>query len=286
MGLFNNKENEKNDKKATDVSFSSPRNNNLYLIDYENVADAGVKGIDTLSSTDSVVIFYGSKIKTVSYESLIAITKSKALIEHLKAEKTAKNYLDFQLTTYLGYKLGQKHYDGIFIISHDSGFDAVIDFWTNKGLSIKRQSAIIEPIEKNDGTSPSKANKPASTVKKTRKKSTKTKADNKTTILENISDKDNSAEIPKLKSTKQNINTAKEKPTEKNNKNTKARNELRPILRSCSLTAPEYKKLYDAFEKSTTTLEYNNALQKAFGNDRTSALYKATVKIFEKEHNK
>ena len=43
----------------------------------------------------TVVIFYGSKIKSVAYDSLIAITNSKANIEHLKAEKTAKNYLDF-----------------------------------------------------------------------------------------------------------------------------------------------------------------------------------------------
>ena len=97
------------------------------------------------------MIFYGSKVKSIAYESLIAITSSKANIEHLKAEKTAKNYLDFQLTTYLGFKLGKDRYDEIVVISKDSGFDAVVDFWTDKGLSISRRNAIVEkPVEESN----------------------------------------------------------------------------------------------------------------------------------------
>ena len=144
MGLFN--KDVKNENKVSDISAATGESRvikRLYLVDYENVSDAGLVGVNQLSSNDIVVIFYGSKVKTVAYESLIAITSSTANIEHVKAEKTAKNYLDFQLTTYLGYKLGQNSYDEIYVISKDSGFDAVVDFWTEKGYSIKRQEAIV-----------------------------------------------------------------------------------------------------------------------------------------------
>ena len=211
----------------------------LYLIDYENVSDAGLVGIDKLTDHDCVVIFYGSKIKSIAYESLIAITSSEATIEHLKAEKTAKNYLDFQLTTYLGYKLGKEKFDGVFVISKDSGFDAVIDFWNAKGLNIQRQVAITTEVQA----------KPKRATTRT-KVTTKPKAKKAT---------------PKSVSTKD-----------------KTRSELRVALKGCGLTAPEYKKVYDAFNKSTTTSSYNNNLQKAFGNDKTSEIYKATGKIFEK----
>lgn len=93
MGLFN--KDVKNENKVSDISAATEESRvikRLYLLDYENVSDAGLVGVNQLSSNDIVVIFYGSKVKTVAYESLIAITSSSANIEHVKAEKTAKNY--------------------------------------------------------------------------------------------------------------------------------------------------------------------------------------------------
>ena len=143
MGLFN--KDIKNDNKVSNThkAIEEKRNNRLYLVDYENVSDAGLVGVNKLSAKDFVIIFYGSRVKSIDYESHIAITDSTANIEEMKAEKTAKNYLDFQLTTYLGYKLGQNSYSEIYVISNDSGFDAVVDFWSQRGYSIKRQEAIV-----------------------------------------------------------------------------------------------------------------------------------------------
>ena len=147
MGIFNKYNNKQAEGMVIDIPVSTAETEKtakrLFLVDYENVSDAGVVGVDTLTESDTVIIFYGSKVKSVAYESLIAITNSKASIEHLKAEKTAKNYLDFQLTTYLGYKLGKENFNEIFVISKDSGFDAVVDFWSEKGYTIKRQEAIV-----------------------------------------------------------------------------------------------------------------------------------------------
>ena len=149
MGIFNRENNTKQPELEVPVMEQKPIKR-LYLVDYENVSDAGLVGVDRLTKSDTVIIFYGSRVKTVAYESLIAITSSDADIEHMKTKKTAKNYLDFQLTTYLGFKLGQSSYDEVYVISKDSGFDAVVDFWSNKGYVIKRQVAILieeKPVE-------------------------------------------------------------------------------------------------------------------------------------------
>ncbi len=259
MGLFNKDIKDVKDIKQDNESKPQVKKR-LYLVDYENVSDAGIVGIDELSSADCVIVFYGSKIKTVAYESLIAITKSKATIEHLKAEKTAKNYLDFQLTTYLGYKLGTNHFDEIYVISKDSGFDAVVDFWTDKGYVIKRQTSIVLKETINKEVAPKIAASPKT---------------QKATAKSNVTP----APAKKTANTKSSVSNKKQNAPKKNDK---TRSELRAALKECNLTAPEYKKVYDAFDKSTTELQYNNLLQKKFGSDRTKIIYKATNKVFEK----
>ena len=275
MGLFNkeNKDN-KNENKVIDIPVGAPSfkatEKRLYLVDYENVSDAGLVGVDTLSSSDTVIIFYGSKVKSVAYESLIAITSSKATIEHLKAEKTAKNYLDFQLTTYLGYKLGKEGFDEICIISKDSGFDAVVDFWTDKGYTITRREAIVLP------------EKPVTTVSEEKPKRTYTRRTT-TTSARTRTPRTSRPKVvtkPQTKTTKAPAATKPSKPTVTD----KQKSEIRTALKDANLNAPDYKKVYDAFATSDNTSAYNNSLQKAFDNEKTSAIYQRTVKIFEKEH--
>ena len=175
MGLFN--KDTKNDNKVSNThkAVDEKRNNRLYLVDYENVSDAGLVGVNQLSANDLVYIFYGPLIKSIAYESHIAITASAANIEHMKSEKTAKNYLDFQLTTYLGYKLGKNSYSEIYVISKDSRFDAVVDFWSQRGYSIKRQEAIV--VTKKS----TKSTKSKSTAKQQPKK---TKASSQSTVTD------------------------------------------------------------------------------------------------------
>lgn len=261
MGIFS-KDNKNENDKIIDIQVSTPETTlkikKLFLIDYENVADAGVVGVDTLTADDTVIIFYGSKIKSVAYESLIAITSSAASIEHLKAEKTAKNYLDFQLTTYLGYKLGKEHFDEICVVSKDSGFDAVVDFWMEKGYSIRRQDAVVV------------TEKPAASEEKPKQTHSRNKSSSKSRATR--SSKSKVVTKPQAKAT---AKPARPTVTEKQ------KSELRTALKEAELKAPDYKKVYDAFASSDSTLAYNNKLQKSFDNEKTSLIYKATVKIFE-----
>jgi len=265
MGLFN--KDVKNDNKASNISTTTVEsriNKKLYLVDYENVSDAGLVGVDQLSGNDIVVIFYGSKVKSVAYESLIAITSSSANIEHVKAEKTAKNYLDFQLTTYLGYKLGQNSYDAIFVISRDSGFDAVVDFWTEKGYSIKRQESIVikEKVVEEISEEQQKA-RPRRTYTRRAGNSGRT-----TTRI----GRQKVVTKPQPK---------KPRTTTRPTVTDKQKAEIRVALKGAELSAPDYKKVYDAFASCENASAYNNKLQKSLGNDKTSVVYKATSKIFE-----
>lgn len=261
MGLFN-RENNTKETVQEDSVIEQKSIKRLYLVDYENVSDAGLVGVDKLTNADSVIIFYGSKVKTVAYESLIAITSSAAIIEHMKAEKTAKNYLDFQLTTYLGFKLGQCSYDEVFVISKDSGFDAVVDFWSNKGYAIKRQVAIVieeKPV----------AEAPVEKSKKTYTRRTSSLSRSRATTRTGK---------PKIVTKPQ---PKKPRTSTRPTVTDKQKAEIRTALKGAELSAPDYKKVYDAFASSDNTSAYNNKLQKSLGNDKTSVVYKATSKIFE-----
>ena len=273
MGLFN--KDIKNDNKVSNThkAVEEKRNNRLYLVDYENVSDAGLVGVNQLSANDLVIIFYGSKVKSIAYESLIAITDSAANIEHMKAEKTAKNYLDFQLTTYLGYKLGQNSYSEIYVISKDSGFDAVVDFWSQRGYSIKRQEAIVVTEKSAKKQANNKAsNKTSGTNNKTnsksRKATAKSSAANKSNTKATKSKSTATQQPKKAKASSQSTVTDEHKK------------EIRAAVKGIELKAPDYKKIYDAFASAENTLAYNNKLQKSFDNDKTHAIYKATSKIF------
>lgn len=110
----------------------------IYLIDYENTGVKGLYGIEKLKEDDLVVIFYGPKTGAVPFDEHVRISTSASHVEYIKTTKTAKNYLDFQLTTYLGYLIAQTVVRDFKIVSKDSGYDSVIDFWGKKGIRIKR----------------------------------------------------------------------------------------------------------------------------------------------------
>lgn len=139
----------------------------IYLVDYENVHNDGVADIKKLSSSDRVVIFYGDSIKSIPFETHVEMMESKAKIEYIETHKIAKNYLDFQLATYLGYLIGKGEKGPVYIISHGTGFDSIVDFWNSRDISTCRQPSIAA------GESDISAAKETSTPKKKKKKAKK-----------------------------------------------------------------------------------------------------------------
>jgi hypothetical protein len=115
-----------------------------YLIDYENTEKYGLAGVEQLNNTDNLVIFLGVLSK-ISPELICAcVNHSKARIEFRKCSKTAKNYLDFQLSTHLGFLVATTDEKQYCIVSKDKGFAAVIAYWQreNTTLHFNRQPSI------------------------------------------------------------------------------------------------------------------------------------------------
>ncbi len=104
----------------------------IYLVDFENVKSKGLQGVDNLTETDTVIIFYSENSDTINFEMHQKVLTSKADIEYFKVNVGGKNALDFQLSTLLGYLVAKDTYTNIFVISNDRGFDFLHDFWHGK----------------------------------------------------------------------------------------------------------------------------------------------------------
>ncbi|MBR1640928.1 MAG: hypothetical protein IJ683_01155 [Butyrivibrio sp.] len=111
----------------------------VYLIDYENVHKEGLEGVEALSRSDKVVVFYSVKADTISID---ALNKCKAKIEFIKAEVGTLNAMDFQLVAHLFYNM--KKSKDYFIITRDQGFRAILNMAKNLGMSVKIKAYVGE----------------------------------------------------------------------------------------------------------------------------------------------
>lgn len=114
-----------------------------YLIDYENVHKTGFNGLINLNSADNVIIFYSGNADKITFNLHQQIIDSKADITYFEVKAGGKNALDFQLSTYLGYLIGNSKKAKYYIVSNDKGFEYVRDFWKKNGCKIE----IISNIE-------------------------------------------------------------------------------------------------------------------------------------------
>lgn len=126
---------------------------NYYFLDYENVHADGFKGAGSLKENDVVCVMYTDQSRNVTFDIIEEINSRGARIESYRAGTGSKNALDFQLSSYLGYVIGKnekKQYQ-YFIISEDTGYDRVVEFWKGRGFSIKRMAN----LSGSQGTKPS-----------------------------------------------------------------------------------------------------------------------------------
>ena len=115
----------------------------LYLIDFENVHDSGLTGVLSLTENDEIFIFYSSKSEHMSFDTHVNIMKTAARVKYIKLRRSAKNYLDFQLCTHLGFLIGSKVEGPYYIISKDTGYESVIDYWNDHGITVIRQPCVV-----------------------------------------------------------------------------------------------------------------------------------------------
>lgn len=108
----------------------------VYLVDYENVSNAGLSGVTNLTQGDSLIIFYSKNSSTISIQTHIELGLSKANIEYIEVNANSKNALDFQLSTYLGALIKEFPTSDFAIISKDTGYNALVNFWENRNKKI------------------------------------------------------------------------------------------------------------------------------------------------------
>ncbi|MCL1880577.1 MAG: PIN domain-containing protein [Oscillospiraceae bacterium] len=112
----------------------------IFLIDFENVHSDGITGVDFLSENDEVVIFYSNNADSITFEMMHKLMFCKAKLNYYKVRRGGRNALDFQMSSYLGY-LVEKYSDKpdeveFYLVSKDTGFDFVIDFWTSGNIDV------------------------------------------------------------------------------------------------------------------------------------------------------
>jgi hypothetical protein len=103
----------------------------IFLVDFENVHTGGLKDTKMLTEEDEIILFYSDSDE----DSISFIRELRDDIQYAKIVKNGQNALDFQLSSYLGSIVQKAVYDGVLsdtqfvIISKDSGYDCVADFW-------------------------------------------------------------------------------------------------------------------------------------------------------------
>lgn len=115
----------------------------LFLVDYENVGNMGMRGCHYLCESDYVIVFYSETRKNMERRFLEDITNSGCVFEICKLCRNGKNALDFYITSRLGELFGNGFDGKAVIISRDNGYQAVRDYWDKK--AVNRRKVLLAP---------------------------------------------------------------------------------------------------------------------------------------------
>ena len=110
----------------------------LFLVDYENVGNAGMKGSYYLNESDYIIIFYSESRKNMERRLLDDIINSGCAFEICKLCKKGKNALDFYIVSKIGELFGGGFTETAVIVSRDTGFQAVRDYWDKRAVHKRR----------------------------------------------------------------------------------------------------------------------------------------------------
>ena len=78
----------------------------------------------------------------MGYDRIVCLMEQKRGAVHWIKCFEGQNALDFQLVTELGSCLSQNGSREYIIVSNDTGYDAVVRYWQQKGCSVRRLSLI------------------------------------------------------------------------------------------------------------------------------------------------
>ncbi len=111
----------------------------VYLVDSENVGDIWVPLLVSTQPEDDVLVFYTLKSPHMNYENVRLLTQTEKEAVFIKCFE-GNNALDFQLVSELGYRLCADSDAAYIIVSNDTGFDAVVRYWSAKDCPVSRMN--------------------------------------------------------------------------------------------------------------------------------------------------
>lgn len=111
----------------------------IYLVDSENVGDIWVPLLAASQAEDEVIVFYTQKSPHMNYENVRMLKETDKEADFIKCFE-GNNALDFQLVSELGYRLHENRECDYIIVSNDTGFDAVVRYWSQRKMPVSRLS--------------------------------------------------------------------------------------------------------------------------------------------------
>lgn len=263
-----------------------------YLVDLENTGLAGLTGLEELSANDKVIVFYGTRTGAIAFDKHVELTKAKADVTYSKTERVAKNYLDFQLATYLGYLIGSGQERVYYIISKDKGYESCIEFWrkADKQITITR----CESLQKSAAQMTMPREKTG--TGKSTQEIPKAAAENSAQSADKDGQEDGSKQSDmgrrqpgaESKQTdagrKQTVTENKRSGSRRTSETQKLpecmRKKIRKAVKEEALASGSYKLLYDYVVRSPDKHELNVALVKGFQQEKGNRLYKEILDVF------
>ena len=118
----------------------------IFLVDGDNNIGTGLKGIDMLSSQDTVLVFYQkSGLALSKLQKLCAGTQAD--VQYVESIRSGRNSIDFQIITELGVLVGKREADYAYVISQDKGYAASIDALRARYADAFQEVALRPSIE-------------------------------------------------------------------------------------------------------------------------------------------
>ena len=107
------------------------------MIDSENVGSTWVSLLQEGKQFD-LYIFVTENAKSLNFSLLKELTGDSSHKINIIECESGRNSLDFYLSSYLGYLIGRAKHSSYVVVSQDTGFDHVIDYWKRNGVDVVR----------------------------------------------------------------------------------------------------------------------------------------------------
>ncbi len=107
------------------------------MIDSEKVGSTWAELLKNEEKCD-FYIFVTENAKSLNFSLLKDLTENQKHRINIIECEPGKNSLDFYLSSYLGYLIGTGKHNAYTVVSQDTGFDHVIEYWKKQGLEVER----------------------------------------------------------------------------------------------------------------------------------------------------